>query len=248
MISRRHLLRASATTALGALLAACSKKLKPGAAATPSGSATPTSSGTPLPACVLRPEVTEGPYFIDERLNRSDIRSDPSDGSIKPGAELQIVFNVSRVRGPTCEPLVGAQVDVWHCDAGGLYSDEAANNTTGKKFLRGYQNTDASGVARFTTIFPGWYSGRAIHIHFKIRILSAGAATFQYTSQLFFDEVTTNAILAQEPYKARGAPDTRNASDGVYASNDSAGTRLMLPITLQGAAYVGTFDVGLQAS
>ena len=239
------MLRASATAALGAFVAACSKKIKPRAAATPSGSATPSSSGTPTPACVLRPEVTEGPYFIDERLNRSDIRIDPSDGSIKPGTELQIVFKVSRV-GRTCAPLQDAQVDVWHCDAAGLYSDEAANDTIGKKFLRGFQKTDAEGTARFTTIFPGWYSGRSIHIHFKIRILSGGTATLQFTSQLFFDEQTTNTILAQPPYQARGAPDTRNASDSVYASNNNAGASLMLPITLQGAAYVGSFGVGLQ--
>ena len=107
----------------------------------------------PRGVCVVRPEQTEGPYFIDELLNRSDIRSDPFDGSIRPGAELQLAFNVSNLANSVCMPLAGAIVDLWHCDAAGTYSDVAG--AAGRKFLRGYQVTDANGVAVFTTIYPG---------------------------------------------------------------------------------------------
>ncbi len=133
-----------------------------------------TSSGT----CVVRPELTEGPYYVDEELNRSDIRSDPSDGAVKAGALLALTFNLSSVASNACTPLAGAIVDVWHCDASGVYSDVSDltfGNTVGKKFLRGYRVTDSNGVASFTTIYPGWYEGRTVHIHFKVR--SAASAT-----------------------------------------------------------------------
>jgi protocatechuate 3,4-dioxygenase beta subunit len=123
-----------------------------------------------LSACVVRPEMTEGPYFVDEMLNRSDIRSDPSTGEVKEGLPLQITMRVSQV-GDACAPLEGAQVDIWHCDAMGIYSDttDPGFNTVGQKFLRGYQVTDANGVAQFTTIYPGWYQGRTVHIHLATR-------------------------------------------------------------------------------
>src|SRR5215210_4482733 len=90
-------------------------------------------------SCVVTPALTEGPYFVDEKLNRSDIRSDPSDQSVKPGLPLRVKMAVYRVDGTACTPLTGATVDMWHCDALGLYSDVQANNTAGKKYLRGYQ-------------------------------------------------------------------------------------------------------------
>ena len=107
-----------------------------------------------IPGCVLRPEQTEGPYFIDEKLNRSDIRSDPSDKSIKPGVPLRLEFQVSTVTANSCGPLSGAMVDVWHCDALGVYSDvqDSVADSRGKKFLRGYQVTDEKGIANFLTV------------------------------------------------------------------------------------------------
>jgi protocatechuate 3,4-dioxygenase beta subunit len=111
------------------------------------------------------------PYFVDNQLNRSDIRIDPSDGSVKEGAPLRLAFQVSDVSANACSPLAGAQVDVWHCDALGVYSgvSDPGFDTSGQLWLRGYQVTDESGYCEFTTIYPGWYSGRAVHIHFKIR-------------------------------------------------------------------------------
>src|SRR5207244_2699335 len=105
------------------------------------------------------------------RRSSARIRSDPSDGSVKPGAPLRLALRVSRLTAGSCAPLPGAMVDVWHCDALGAYSDvsDPGGSTVGKKFLRGYQVTDAEGLVRFTTIYPGAYPGRAVHIHFKIR-------------------------------------------------------------------------------
>src|SRR5687768_8509359 len=130
--------------------------------------------GVPAPAmaaqtsgCVVRPQQTEGPFFVDESLERSDIRSDPASGRAVKGTPLALAFLVSRFSKGKCEPLSGAQVDLWHCDAEGAYSD--VEDAVGQKFLRGHQLTDPRGQARFVTIYPGWYSGRAVHIHFKIR-------------------------------------------------------------------------------
>jgi protocatechuate 3,4-dioxygenase beta subunit len=118
--------------------------------------ATPTVTGTAVPACVVRPALTEGPYFVDEQLNRSDIRIEPSDGSLKEGALLHLIFNVSDVSANACTPLEGAQVDIWHCDAIGAYSgvEDPGFDTSGQKWLRGYQVTDEFGVAEFTEKAP----------------------------------------------------------------------------------------------
>src|SRR5215208_1663519 len=98
-------------------------------------------------SCVVTPALTEGPYFVDEKLNRSDIRSDPTDQSVKPGVPVRVRMTVFRVDNGACTPLTGATVDMWHCDALGLYSDIASERTAGKKFLRGYQVTNENGVA-----------------------------------------------------------------------------------------------------
>lgn len=212
-----------------------------------SATSSPTTAGTTAatvpaaaPSCVVKPELTEGPYFVDEKLNRSDIRPDPSGGPTAEGVPLKLTFRVSQIGSAGCTALSGATVDVWHCDAAGVYSDEAANRSVGKKFLRGYQTTDANGTAAFTTIYPGWYNGRAVHIHFKIR--SGQGHTF--TSQLFFDEAVTDAVHAKPPYNAHGRRDTTNAADSIYRS---AGTAVLLPVTPDGSGYAGTFDVGLQS-
>jgi hypothetical protein len=94
-------------------------------------------AGTSRPSCVVRPEQTEGLYFVDERLNRSDIRSDPTDGRVRPGTWLALTLAISRFVAGDCQPLPGAQVDIWHCDALGVYSDvqDPGFNTIGQKFL-----------------------------------------------------------------------------------------------------------------
>ena len=248
ILSRREVLALFGGSSV-ALLAACA----PGALASPSPSATAqrtsaaattaaaTSSAaavvTTLPSCIVRPALTEGPYFIDEKLNRSDIRSDPATGAVRPGAILNLNFLVSRVSGSACTALSGAMVDVWQCDALGVYP--GVGSASGQKFLRGFQNTDASGSAKFTTIYPGWYQGRAVHIHFKIRPTSSS----EFTSQLFFDDALSTQVFAQAPYSQKGTQGiTRNSSDGIY---QQSGGKLLLSVTKTGDAYGATFDIGL---
>jgi protocatechuate 3,4-dioxygenase beta subunit len=218
-----------------------------GLLAGPRGASAAESGRIRLPACVVRPAQTEGPYFLDATLERSDIRSEPSDGQVMPGREFTLDFVVSRVRPGGCDPLPDAVVDVWQCDAVGVYSgvrDIAGQfDTTGKRFLRGHQRTRQDGTARFTTIYPGWYPGRAVHIHFKIRLAPAAERGHEFTSQLYFDETMSDEVFAKAPYSARTGRRTRNTEDGIYRSG---GSQLKLSVARTGERYQATFDVGLQ--
>jgi len=211
-------------------------------------------SGTAIPAglvaqasslCIATPEETEGPYFVEEMLNRSDIRTDPSDGTTRPGVPLLLTFNIASVSATACTPLTGATVDVWHCDALGMYSDARMERTLGKKFLRGTQVTDANGMVQFTTIYPGWYPGRAVHIHFKVRTTPGAITGSQLTSQLYFDDTLTDAVFTQPPYASKGQRDTRNNQDGIYADG---GDQLLLTLTGDTGGYAAVFNVGLKSA
>ena len=211
-----------------------------------------TISPTALPSCVVKPALTEGPYFVDEMLNRSDIRVEPSDDSIKEGTPLHLNFKVSDVSSNACAPLKGAQVDIWHCDALGRYSDvnDPGFDTSGQKWLRGYQVTDESGSAEFLTIYPGWYSGRTVHIHFKIRTDPESDSGYEFTSQLFFDDALTDIVHAQDPYAAKGYRDTLNADDNIFQGSESLLTLDVQPVEddTEDGAYTATFDIGLDLS
>jgi protocatechuate 3,4-dioxygenase beta subunit len=186
------------------------------------------------------PELTEGPYFVDENINRSDIRSDTNTGTIKPGTPLNLAFNVAQVTAGGCTVLANAKVDIWHCDAQGAYSDVSDNmvgSTKGQTFLRGYQMTDQNGKAAFTTIYPGWYPGRAVHIHFKVRIDGK-----EFTSQLFFDDTLSDQVFSQAMYTKSGNR-TKNAQDSIYKQ---AGDVLLLKLTKSGDGYTATFDLGMR--
>jgi protocatechuate 3,4-dioxygenase beta subunit len=198
------------------------------------------------PACVVRPEQTEGPYFVDTRLARSDIRSDPQTGEAQAGVPLALTFRVSRMRSGDCRPLGEAHVEVWQCNASGIYSgvQDRHSDTRGQQFLRGYQVTDANGVARFTTIYPGWYPGRTVHIHFTIRSGGEAGAREAFTSQLYFDDALSDAIFTRAPYAARGPRPVRNAHDGIYRRG---GRELMLAVSERDGGLAATFDVGLRS-
>jgi protocatechuate 3,4-dioxygenase beta subunit len=242
ILSRRDALKLLGITG-AALLAACapegSEMTEPASVSvSPTISAVATSA---LPACVVRPEVTEGPYYVDEELNRSDIRSDPTSGVAKQGALLALTFNVSQISEAGCIPLEGAKVEIWHCDADGVYSDvsDPGFNTEGQKFLRGYQVTDANGQATFLTIYPGWYSGRTIHIHFKVNENTSDSGRV-FTSQLFFDDSFTDQVFTQEPYASKGQRNTLNSNDNIYQDE------LLLDVAQSSDGYAAAFDIGLQ--
>ena len=195
-------------------------------------------------SCADAPSQTIGPYFVEEGLDRSDITVDPSDGSVQAGVPLRLALALYDV-DDACAAVAGAQVDVWHASAAGLYSDEATIGTTGKKYLRGSQVSDANGAVAFATVYPGWYQGRAVHIHFRIRLFDGAQTTYDFISQLYFDEAVTDQVYAQAPYSSRGARDTLNAADGIYTQNGS-GAQLLLVLSADGSGgWIGTFDVGL---
>ena len=200
-------------------------------------------------SCVVRPEQTEGPYFVDEMLDRADIRRDPTDGAVAEGLPLRLKLTVHRVDGDSCTRVPGAKVDLWQCDALGVYSDVRDINglfdTRGKKFLRGYQMTHENGGVEFLTVYPGWYAGRTPHIHFKIRVPAESARAYEFISQLYFDDSVSDLVYALPPYNAKGAGRTRNEGDGIFRRG---GNQLMLNVAKDGAGYIGTFDIGLRMS
>ena len=233
---------ATATPKLNAeAQSAVAQQSSPSAAASAAAEvATADAATSALPNCVVRPEVTEGPYYVDEQLVRADIRSDPGTGAVKAGAPLALTFAVSQVANGACTPLAGATVDVWHCDADGVYSDvtDAGFSTVGQKFLRGSQVTDSQGRATFTTIYPGWYAGRTVHIHFKVR----PSTTTAFTSQLFFDDAFTDQVFKAAPYSAKGQRNTLNSNDGIYEQ------QLLLSVDKAGDGYAATFPIGIDLS
>jgi protocatechuate 3,4-dioxygenase beta subunit len=224
-----------------ALVAACA----PAAVSSPAV-ATSAAAATVLPSCVVRPALTEGPYFVDEKLNRSDIRSDPSTNAMKPGTPLVLTFLVSKVSGSACTALANATVDVWHCDALGVYSDASDPNfgsTKGSKFLRGFQITDPNGSAKFTTVWPGWYQGRAVHIHFKIRTTATNGQIADFTSQLFFPDAMNDTVFANSPYSQKGTKGIlRNDGDDIFKQS---GGKLTLSPAKAPDGYAVRFDIGL---
>ena len=186
-------------------------------------------------SCVVRPELTEGPYYLDTDLLRSDIRED------RAGVPLVLAFSVSQVVSNACQMLPGAIVDVWHADASGDYS--GVGSLRGDTFLRGIQQTDAQGAASFQTVYPGWYSGRAPHIHFKVRSSASSTSAYEFTSQLFFDDdLSRDVYTSVAPYNARGEQNTTNGRDGIYAQG---GSQMLLDVSESDGVYRATFDIAL---
>ena len=208
---------------------------------------------------IVTPGVTEGPYWVEELLVRSDIRVDPVTGFLQPGFPLRLNLNIWAYASDTkLYPLKGAIVDIWHANSLGLYSDEQMNGTSGQKFLRGTQVANASGGITFTTIYPSWYSGRTPHIHLRVRVLNpiTDAVSYNFVTQFFFNEAITNAIVSSiYPYNLRPNRDTFNATDGIYtgASTDdeltaNSGTHLMLALTGDYRGLTGSFNVVMDLS
>ena len=182
--------------------------------------------------CVLTPEQTEGPYYISNEHVRRNI----TEG--RPGAALTLRATV--VDASTCKPVAGAWVDIWHCDASGVYSGfgQGSGNRT---FLRGIQRTDVAGLAVFQTVYPGWYPGRTVHIHVKVHLGGNGV----HTGQLYFPDTLTDSVYRKAPYRSRPGRDTRNANDFVYRDGGKSST---LGVSKNGAGYVAAITMGVQRS
>lgn len=201
-LNRRDALTLVAVTAAGGTL------MSRAAFAQETNAATESTLMPGADVCVITPEVTEGPYYFDPKLERADI----TEG--RPGVATTIKLQVVDA---LCQPLGGARVDIWHCDATGVYSGYANQtggvDTTGETFMRGTLFANDHGVVEFQTVYPGWYSGRTTHVHFKVFL----DETTVLTGQIFFPDALSQYLYENiEPYKARGSDrDTLNANDNI---------------------------------
>jgi len=184
-------------------------------------------------SCVLAPEQTEGPYYLDDHKVRRNI----TEG--KAGVPLTLRLTVVNVS--TCKPIKGAAVDIWHCDAGGVYSGTSVQGTEDDRFLRGIQRTDAKGLALFRTIYPGWYEGRTVHIHVIVHL----GGNVVHTGQLYFPDALTDAVYRRTPYSRRPNRNPRNAGDSIYRNG---GKRSTLKLAKSGSGYIGSISMGVQRS
>ncbi|MDW5592835.1 intradiol ring-cleavage dioxygenase [Conexibacter stalactiti] len=211
--------------------------------------------------CTLAQEETQGPYWFDVDSIRSDVRED------RPGTRLELALRVQDMSqceaGGEAAPVANAVVEIWHCDAGGSYSgfesgamgppgdagsgetsdgsysqgDSEATTSDDGTYLRGAQATDRNGVAQFTTIYPGWYQGRTVHIHLKVHVDKRTVLT----TQLYFDEALNDEVFATAPYDERGGRDMTNDSDGIF---DPVG---LLDVSREDDGYLGVINLGVNA-
>ncbi|HEU0305155.1 MAG TPA: intradiol ring-cleavage dioxygenase [Gaiellaceae bacterium] len=189
-------------------------------------SAGPAAVASGAVSCVLAPEQTEGPFFLEG----DKVRRNVTEG--KPGMPLTLKLTVIDVS--TCKPIRGAAVDIWHCDAVGTYAAQ-----TNRTFLRGIQRTDAKGVATFKTIYPGWYQGRTVHIHVKVSL----GGNVVHTGQLYFPDRITDTVYRRSPYSSRPGRSTRNPDDAIYRNG---GSRSTLKLRKVGSTYTGSIAMGIQ--
>jgi protocatechuate 3,4-dioxygenase beta subunit len=238
---RRSLKRLSRREALGllgvasaALSSACSGDTPTSPSTT---TATTTTTGTTTPpvastgACVVSPNETIGPYPSLSDFIRSDIREN------KQGLPLTLTIAVVNTNS-SCSPVIGATVDIWQCDADGNYSQYGSERTL--TYLRGLQTTGANGQVTFVTIYPGWYQGRATHIHVEVTVNGRSAKV----TQIAFPEDVTAAVYRSGVYASSGQNPTTNSRDGVFS--DGVANEM---ITLTGgdttSGYTASFQVGV---
>jgi protocatechuate 3,4-dioxygenase beta subunit len=212
-ISRRQALAGFGSVSLGALLAACSGdedsptarvETSQGTTSTvePKGSSSDLASRFDDAAtCTQTAEQTEGPFYFDVDRIRSDIREDREGAMLRLGVRVRDAAE--------CEPIGNAVVDVWHCDAEGSYSEP------GETYLRGAQVTNADGIVEFTTVYPGWYPGRTVHIHAKVHLDRQTVLTTQF----YFDDTVSAHVFVDDPYPGESNRDGFNQSDGLYDRN-----------------------------
>jgi protocatechuate 3,4-dioxygenase beta subunit len=204
-----------------------------------------------MPAEACRPTLRQslGPYLTPNSPNRSDIREN------SPGVPLQFTINV--FDDYFCKPIEGATVDVWHCDADGLYSgveniefdlttmldSGRSKDMRGKSFLRGHQTTGPEGTVQFTTIVPGWYTGRLGHIH--LQTIIDGLAWTSHVTQLYLPQDIEQAIYETDSYKIRGPNPIGVERDLVVRGDTASVKQLTIPLEKQGEGYRGAYDIAV---
>jgi protocatechuate 3,4-dioxygenase beta subunit len=215
-MSRRQALAGFGSVSLGALIAACSDEESQSTAPRESASGFDDAA-----TCTRTAEQTEGPFYFDVDRIRSDIREDREGATLRLGVRVRDAAE--------CEPLPNAVVDVWHCDAEGSYS------ATGETYLRGAQVTNRDGIVEFTTVYPGWYPGRTVHVHAKVHLDRETVLTTQF----YFDDEVTARVFVDDPYPGESNRDGFNASDGLYDKD------LELTLSEERGGYLGliTLDV-----
>jgi protocatechuate 3,4-dioxygenase beta subunit len=224
LLTRREAL--GAVGAAGAALAfGCSDS-----PTSPSAAATTTTTTSTNATCAVTPTETIGPYPSLTDLFRSDIREN------KSGTVLTLTIHVVNVSNG-CAAVPNANVEIWHVDAAGDYSQYGTQTT--QTFLRGIQTTNGNGDVTFTTIYPGWYQGRATHIH--VEVTMAGRSV--KVTQIAFPESINNAVHASGTYASRGTNPMSNLSDGIFS--DSLSSEIVTPTGSVGAGYAATFQVGV---
>jgi protocatechuate 3,4-dioxygenase beta subunit len=206
------------------------KPAGPGTAATPSvssaasaapASATAATASAPAAVCTLTPEQEEGPFYVAGQQIRQDITSG------KPGVPLRL--RITLLNSTTCAPLPNAGVDIWHADASGAYSSGSGSQL----FLRGTQITDANGGVEFQTIYPGWYQGRAVHIHVKVHQGGNRGTTYvgghvSHTGQMFPPEDISDQVYKLAPYSSHAGTRTPQSRDGIFTGQHGSSAMLSL--------------------
>jgi protocatechuate 3,4-dioxygenase beta subunit len=234
-VSRRQALAGLGSVGLAALVAACRDDDDSAADATtprteaqkseppPSSSGELASRFDDAARCTRTAEETAGPFYFEVDRVRSDIREG------RDGAPLRLGVRV-RDLALGCDPISNAVVDVWHCDATGSYSEP------GETYLRGLQVTNRDGIAEFTTIYPGWYPGRTVHIHAKVHLDKRTVLTTQF----YFDDDFTDRVFSLEPYASDTGRDAFNDRDALYERS------LELTLSKDGDAYLGLITVDVE--
>jgi len=218
---RREMMALSAGALASVALYACGADEKNAA-----GPGAKEATAANVPDCVLTPEQEEGPFYIDFARVRQDIVEN------RPGVPLALTIGV--VDSNTCKPIHNAAIDIWHCDALGVYSGEPSEGSVGETFLRGIQLTDGNGQVEFTTIYPGQYPGRTTHIHVKVHIGGQrGKGTYSgghvsHTGQLFTNDRNDAEVFALAPYNRNTAELTPRGDDFVFREQHGSSSELAL--------------------
>lgn len=224
------------------LLVECSKDHSSGTGTTTTSDTTSTSYTGTGDSCITTPQETAGPYPYDLSADSAIYRTDITEG--KTGIPLSLTLTIVNTSN-SCTAISGARVDIWHCDKDGYYSEYSepgylgTEDNTGKTFLRGIQLTDSNGQVKFTTIYPGWYTGRVTHIHVEVYINSV----LKSTTQLAFPDSLNTTVYATSLYSAHGQNTITNSADQVFSDSYSSELLTISGDTTNG--YTATFQVGV---